>query len=424
MSEGHEVSVLCSRGRYLEGRGEAPAFEIRNGVTIKRLRATSFGKGNHLGRLVDYFSFHVLASARLAFSRWADVVVTLTTPPMIGVCGRIARTFSGAKHVNFLMDLHPDAEFECGMINRASLPGRLLEGVAGSILRKAHMNVVLGKYQSKRVSERGVAPERIVEIPVWSDGDEIVPVSHSDNHLRSSLGWDERFVVMYSGNAGIVHGFDEVLDAATQLDQTHPEVLFVFVGGGPRKAEIENTVRTTKLQNVDFLPYFDRNELRYSLSAADVHFMSLLPQHVGVAVPGKLYGILAAGRPVLFVGSPECETAETIVAANAGAVFAAGQGSELAQEIIALTANATLLEKQGRNGRAYFMQHHEKGVCVEAWRNLLESIDGVSQSRLSSEDSTTVRTVPARADHVDGIVAALPADSQSRVERDVQSRIG
>jgi len=416
VTEGHEVRVICSRGRYLEGKGTAPRREDRNGVVIERVGATSFGKRSHVGRLIDYLSFHALATARVLFSRQADVVVTLTTPPLIGLCGRLARAIRGTKHVNFVMDLHPDAEFECKMIRRRGLAGRFFARLAGSILRRADMNVVLGRFQGARVLNWGVDREKITEIPVWSDGDEIAPVLHADNPLRERMGWSERFVVMYSGNAGLVHVFDEVLDAAERLAETDPEVLFVFVGGGPRKAEIEASVRAKGLANVQFLNYFDRSELRYSLTAADVHFMSLRPRHVGVAVPGKLYGILAAGRPVLFVGSPQSDSAGTIMEAGAGSIFGIGEGAELADEIRELKSNPDQCREQGERGREHFIEHHERAVCVAAWCTLLESMVGVERGDIVEETESV-----SEAWALDEVPGALPA-SASRTTREETSK--
>lgn len=366
--------MLCSRGRYLAGEGPAPAREQRNGVEIRRVRATSFGRRSHAGRLADYAAFHALAGLRAAASGWADVVVTLTTPPLAGWMGRAAKLLRGVRHVNFVMDLHPDAEFASGLLRPDSVPGRALEGLLGRSLRGADANVVLGRHQGARVLARGVDPRRVIEIPVWSDAREIEPVPRERNPLRERLGWADRFVVMYSGNAGLVHRFEELLDAAEEIDETDPRVLFAFVGGGPRRPEIERAVRERGLSNCEFRPYFDRADLRWSLSAADVHFMSLRPEHVGVAVPGKLYGILAAGRPVLFVGSPACEPAETIAAAGAGLAFQPGQGAELARAIERLRDDPVLRVELGRRGHAHFLAHHERGVCVEAWRRLLEAV--------------------------------------------------
>ncbi|MEO0649339.1 MAG: glycosyltransferase family 4 protein, partial [Planctomycetota bacterium] len=322
---GHEVRVLCSRGRYLEGRGTAPRREFRNGVEIRRVDATSFGKRRTLvHRALDYLTFHGQVAARLAGSRWADVCVTLTTPPLVGLWGRLAQLTVRTRHVHYVMDLHPDAEFELGMLSRTSLAGRFLEWACAHPMRRADRNVVLGPYQGARVLAKGVAAQRVTEIPVWSRREEIEPLDHAVNGLRRELGWSERTVVMYSGNAGLVHRFDELLDAAERLRDEAPEVLFAVVGGGPRRAEIEAAKGERNLTNLELLDYFPRERLKESLSAADLHFMSLRPEQTGVAVPGKLQGILAAGRPVLFVGAERCESADTIRDAGAGRTFVPG----------------------------------------------------------------------------------------------------
>ncbi len=395
------MRVLCSRGRYLEGAGDAPLREEHHGVSVRRVRATSFGKKSHVGRVVDYLTFHLLAGLRVACSGWADVVVTLTTPPLVAWCGAAAKALRGVRHVNFVMDLHPDAEFELGMLRRESLAGRLFERLHAATLRSADCTVVLGRWQGARVLARGVAPERVREIPIWADGASIEPLEHAGNPLRERLGWSSRFVVMYSGNAGIVHTFDAILGAARELERSAPEVLFAFVGGGPRTREIEAFVREHELANVEFLPYFAREELGRSLSAADVHVLSLRPEHVGVAVPGKLYGILAAGRPALFIGSPRCESAETIVAAGAGAVFDPADSDALAREIRRLQRDARACRELGARGRAHFLRHHERSVCVEAWRELLE---GVARGDAPAELGTVARILG----DVETIPAALP----------------
>ncbi|QDU67137.1 glycosyltransferase family 4 protein [Engelhardtia mirabilis] len=378
-AHGHEVRVVCSRGKYDRGQAQAPAREVRAGVEIRRLRATSFGKRRTLvHRALDYVSFHALAAFEVARSRWADVVVTLTTPPLLGLCGRLAQITSGAKHVHFVMDLHPDAEFELGMVSPRSALGRLLDWGCGHPMRRAEANVVLGPYQGARVAAKGVDADRIHEIPVWSRADEVTPIDHADNPLREAQGWSERFVVMYSGNAGLVHQFEELLDAAQRLDREAPEVLFAFVGGGPRRPEIEAQARALGLSNVSFADYVPREQLSHSLCAADVHFMSLRPEQTGVAVPGKLQGILASARPVLFVGAERCESADTIRDARAGLTFTPGDGQALADAILALRAEPDRRRMMGERGRAAFLETFEQGRCCEAWRLLLEEICGSS----------------------------------------------
>jgi glycosyltransferase involved in cell wall biosynthesis len=240
------------------------------------------------------------------------------------------------------------------------------------------------------VRAHGVEAARIREIPVWSSADEVSPIDHRFNPLRREFGWSERFVVLYSGNAGLVHRFDELLEAARLLAKRAPNVLFAFVGGGPRRKEIEAYVKEHGLTNVDFKGYLPRESLRHSLPAGDVHFVSLEPAQTGVAVPGKLYGIFAAGRPVLFVGAEHCESADAIRAAGAGATFEPGQGARLADEIERLARDSASggqrCRDMGASARVAFLETFERGVCCEQWAQLLEDVVGSVSMKSARRD--------------------------------------
>src|SRR5689334_14458591 len=125
--EGYRVDVLTGRGKYVAGNLDAPAREVRNGVHIRRLRTTSFGRGSHLGRVIDYLSFYVRVLASLLFGPKRDGVLFLTTPPLLGFLGAIARVVRGQRYGVWSMDLHPDAEIASGMLRQGSLPAKVLE---------------------------------------------------------------------------------------------------------------------------------------------------------------------------------------------------------------------------------------------------------------------------------------------------------
>ena len=128
---------------------------------------------------------------------------------------------------------------------------------------------------------------------------------------------------MYSGNLGLAHSFDEFLEAARRL-RDRDDIVFLFVGGGPRAAEVRAAQDREGLTNIRLLDYFPREQLHRSLSVADVHLISMRPEMTGIVVPGKLYGIMASGRPALFVGPAHCESADTIRHAGCGLTIALG----------------------------------------------------------------------------------------------------
>lgn len=377
-ARGHEVRVLCSSGAYLDAAGRvAPSAEQRGGVEIRRLRGLGFGQRTSLWRrAAEYAAFHLQVARATACSRWPDLVVTLTTPPLLGLWGALAQAFSGRRHVPFVMDLHPDAEFALGLLEPQSLVGRALEALNAWPLRRADRSVVLGPHMAARLIQKGVDPARLVEIPVWTDGQAVRPLPHAHNELRRRLGWNGRFVVLYSGNAGLVHRFDELLEAMERVQERNPRVLFAFVGGGPRRGEIEREVARRGLSNAEFHAYFPREALGQSLPAADAHFLSLREEQAGIAVPGKLYGAMASGRPVLFVGPQRCESADTLRESGGGYALRCGEALALSEAILTLAEDPRRCRDLGRRARLGFERRFDRPVCLAAWAELIEGLVG------------------------------------------------
>jgi colanic acid biosynthesis glycosyl transferase WcaI len=377
-AEGHTVEVLTGRGKYVAGKVDAPATETRNGVRIRRLRTTSFGRGSHVGRVIDYLSFYVKVLAALLFGPRRDGVLFLTTPPLLGFLGAIARAVRGQRYGVWSMDLHPDAEVASGMLREGSIVARLLEWANATGYRHADFVVDLGPYMKQRIVAKGVAPERTHTVHVWSAKEEIVPTPRESNPLIDELGLRDKFVVMYSGNAGIVHEFGPICEAMRIL-KDDPRVYFLFVGDGPRRAQIEEFARENGIRNFEYRGYFDRAQLRYSLSVADVHLISLRAPFVGISVPGKLYGIMASARPALFVGPRECESAATILGGECGAVIdpeEEGAAACLVEILRRWEHDGELRRSLGEIGRRAFLSDYEREwnlrlfaqVVTGAWR--------------------------------------------------------
>ena len=377
---GLDVSVLCSRGKYLAGDLEVPDEEVHNGVRIHRVRASSFGRGTHLGRLADYATFYFRTIGRLMARNRYDYVVFLTTPPLLSLIGGMLKRTKGQKYGIWSMDLHPDAEEEAGMIRKGGPVAAILHGLNNFGYRNADFVVDLGSYMKRRLMKRGVDDARLHTIPVWSRAEEVAPIDEAENPLMEELGLRGKFVLMYSGNAGVVHRFQEVCEAMRRLKDDE-DIFFLFVGAGPRRAEIEQFAVEHRVTNFRYLDYFDRSMLRYSLSLADVHLLTLQDTMAGVAVPGKLYGVMGAARPVLMVGPRASESAETILSADCGVVVDPTQaGADPAAEIVdalnRLRRDPALCKDMGSRGRQEFLRTYEKEVACDQWTMLLKSVAG------------------------------------------------
>ncbi len=375
-AHGHEVHVLCSRGSYDVGSSQTqrtPHYELRRGVHIHRVAATGFAKRNVLGRVTDYATFALSLALRFWCTAWRyEAVVTLTTPPLVGLLATPVRKLSRVRHVCWVMDLHPDCEFALGVMNPRKLSSRILLWLNDLHLRGATACVALGEHMRARLLSKRVQPRRVVAIPVWGH-DAPAASAQQIEALRSDLGARQKLLVMYSGNAGLIHTFEEVCAAMRELAHD-PRFAFVFIGGGRRLREVQAFAQQHRLANVAFRGYFPREQLGVTLAAADVHLVTLRPGMEGVAVPSKLYGVMAAGRPVLFVGPEACETADDLRTHRCGLSVAVGDTAGLLAALRRLAADHHLRRDLGDAARAAYESTFNPAAQCEAWRRFLETL--------------------------------------------------
>lgn len=376
---GFECHVLCCKGGYQGDRSRLPSYEVHNGVHIHRVGSTALGRRSYLRRMTDYLSFYARAVVKaLALPRF-DATVTLTTPPIIGLVGVLLARLKKTRHVFWSMDLHPDAGIALGIMPRRNPIIASLAWLSDAVHRAADKVVVLGPYMADRIAAKGVRRERIETIHVWSRRDEIYPMPRAGHPLRESLGLADKFVAMYSGNMGMAHSFEDFMGAARALKDRR-DIVFLFVGDGPRKKEVVAAKEALGLDNVRLLDYFPREQLHASLSLADVHLMSMRREMTGIVVPCKLYGAMASSRPALFVGPEHCETADAIRESGCGRTIRPGETAALVEAIEGLAADPSLAAEMGEKGRAAFLADYERDGCCASWGWMLAELLGEPES--------------------------------------------
>jgi colanic acid biosynthesis glycosyl transferase WcaI len=373
VAHGHEVDVIASRSIYGEKGATLPKRETIDGVHVHRVGRSLFGKAGIRARLLDFAMFYVAATFKAFTIRRPDVVICFTTPPFIALLGGLLKLLRGSRHVYWIMDLYPEVLVANDVLRARSPVTSALEFISRLCMRSADRIVVLGRCMRQRVlDKRIVRPERVVHLGVWSDHEEVRPIERDANPYREQWGLDGRFVVMYSGNFGLVHDVETMCRAAEKL-QRDQRIAFAFVGGGKRKREVETFVKTLGL-DARLEPYQPREQLDALLSCADVHLVSLLPGFDGLVVPSKLFGIMAAGRPAIVIGPPTSEISLVVQESGCGRVIAPGDVTTLANTIRELADNPALARDMGERGRRALQQQHDRAHRCEAWRRMLEEL--------------------------------------------------
>ncbi len=372
VGKGFEVVVVAGTGRYLGGRSSLPLYEVHRGVTIYRVPTTGFGRGSPVGRIADYLAFYLGALLRVLMLPRFQTTVIMSTPPLISLLGPVTRLAKGSRFIYWVQDIYPDLLIALGRMKGTGWLARVLGVVSRFSLRQADRAIVLGERMRERVIEKGVDPRRILVIHNWADGKALFPDRIAGRSFADRHELDGGFQIIYSGNLGNSHHFETFLAAAKELrgDST---IKFLFIGDGPQKRHVEQSCRGMGLPNVRFLPYQPRAALRGSLNSAGVHLISLMPGLEGLMVPSKIYGVMAVGKPVVFVGPEESEVAEIIRRAGCGFVVRPGDTNSLVRSCLQLLADQKLREGLGAAGRRYFCDEFEREKASARFSDVFRS---------------------------------------------------
>ena len=389
LAESYDVHVLC-------GQPNSPApgvdystsgVQNRQGITIHRVKHTRFAKRIPAGRILNLLSFSRAASRYLRrVSLRPDVVVSETDPFLLPIVASQCAARSGAKLVSYLQDIYPDVAEAIGKAQEGFITRQIR-----TRLRRAYQAsqrvVVLGSCMKERLTAMpwGIDPEIINIIPNWADSEKIHPIDSENNPFRSSNGLADRFIVMHSGNMGLTQRLDVLIEAAMSPQWPQRAVL-MLVGEGAAKQQLLDQVelirrRTSaekELPDIDdrirFMTYQPREKLCESLSAGDLHVVSMHQNITGCLCPSKLYGILAAGRPVLAIADQRTDLCRTVASESLGWTCKPGDVQGIVRCVSEACARAEECERIGRHAREIAIMKYDRQVVIKQFKEMLDDV--------------------------------------------------
>jgi colanic acid biosynthesis glycosyl transferase WcaI len=308
---GHEVTVITSRRGYDDRQLRFNKRERWKGVDIIRLPSLALGKKSRWRRAVDFAALQMAYVFRLAITPPQDVVVALTSPPLIAFLGSLFVQIKGGRFLYWIMDLNPDEALAAGWLREGSLVTRTLNGMQNFALARAESVIVLDRFMAGRLIEKGIPAKRVKIVSPWPHADVPTFDGAGREAFRRRHQLEEKFVVMYAGNHSPCHPLDTLLEAAERL-RHHQDIQFCFVGGGSEFAGVRQFANAHELTNILCLPYQPRAELAPLLSAADLHVVIMGEPFVGIIHPCKIYNVMKVGSPFLYIGPPQSHVTDMV----------------------------------------------------------------------------------------------------------------
>lgn len=379
-SQGHRVTAVCSANSKTKiDSGPAPSVEI--------IEISSLGFSRRpLLRLASYASFLFGALRKSLFpNSKIEIVVTLTTPPLLSLIGTVLKKVRGVKHFIWEMDVYPDIATELGLMKRGSF-ATIFGLLADWTRRNADGVIALGEDMKDRLVQHGISSEKIHVAENWADGAGITPTPFPDGPVT----------IHYSGNLGFAHDV-ETIAALMQALRSDSRFRFVFAGGGPLRQWMETYCHERSITNVCFKPYCSRSALGVSLGEGHLGLVTQKSGALGSVVPSKTYGILAAGRPILYVGPRQAAPARIIHKFHCGWHFEPGDVKGLVGLLHSLVDNPRLLHSTGARARVVLIENYDRHIGVAKIARILglDRHAGVQHTANREECHIESTTIPA-----------------------------
>lgn len=365
--EGWDVKVITANKGYDNPSEKFRSRETLNGVRVHRVPFSSLGKKTIFHRLIGQLSFCIQGMFHALLTPGVDCIFVTTSPPMGSITGWVAGIFRRKVQIKFwVMDINPDQAIALGKADANGLPAKALNLLNKCILGRASDIIVLDRFMASTMKKKNPASRgKYTVMPPWPMEGYLERIEHQDNPFRKEHNFGGKFVVIYSGNHSIAHPLDTILEAA-RLMKENQRVVFVFIGGGLGKKQIDEFVEKENPRNVLSLPYQPLEKIKYSLSAADIHIVSMGEEMVGTVHPCKFYGAMALAKPVLLIGPRPCHASEIIEAHDCGWIIQHGDVKGVVGLLNDLSGRPqSEMERTGKRGLEAVKNTYSKDILSE-----------------------------------------------------------
>ena len=355
-SAGDSVSVICGSASYGTTTGGPPPR-----VTVHRVKSSSFSR-KVAGRVGSYVSFFCGAFLESFRGEAPDVIVTLTTPPLVSLLGLMVQKLRGARHIIWEMDVYPDIAIDLNVIHRDSIAARVFGWLADLPRHSADRIIVLGECMRSRLLKHGISADKLVVAENWAHCNQLAAQIRSEPPLIVA----DKLTILYSGNFGMAHDAHTISEAISTWETREDcrALQFIFSGSGSWYGWLKNQCQERRSPHVMFLPFCSRHELDARLVSGHIGLVTQKDECLGSAVPSKTYGIMAAGRPILFIGPKNSTPARIIEQHDCGWQIECGDVAGLVQLFERLLADPRLVAQAGARAYHAFTANYQRSLGV------------------------------------------------------------
>lgn len=372
------ITVICVVPSYTgkideKYKKEKYYCENINDISVIRVRVPEFSKLNKKSRIYNLLAYFFRAVFATFKSGKQDYVFSISQPPILGgILGVIGKYIKGAKFIYNIQDFNPEQTMAVGyskskiLINFAMFVDKISCKLSDEV-------IVVGRDMQETLKDRfkNKNVPKNTFINNWIDENEIFPLDDNNEKVlefKKKYSIENKFIIMYSGNIGLYYDLENIIKVIGRF-KDRDDIVFAFIGDGTVKNNIKEYAENNNLSNVVFIPYQDKKDLVYSLNAGDIHWVVNAKGIKGVSVPSKLYGVMAAAKPVIGVLDKGSEARLIVEEANCGICIDPGNYEEIYEKINIMLKDYKNIKQLGINGRVYLDNNLKKDISINKYKD-------------------------------------------------------
>ena len=371
----NSVNVLCAYPVYTARGTIVPKREILNRVKVERCYATRFDKNIIVLRIFNLLTVSIsIFFKTLHEVRKQDIVLVVTTPPLLPFFVSIACHLRRAKCILRIDDVYPETLIATGLLGQRNIVARVFSFMNTILYRSFERIVVLGRDMEQLVKNKlGRSNKHVIIIPNWADVDLVKPEPRANNVLLRELGLTDKFIIQCAGNMGRAQGIENLF-IAVEILKNEKNIHFLFIGSGAKRNWMNREICNKELHNVTILDQRPRSDQGNFLNACDIALVSLLPGMTGAGVPSRLYNIMSAGKPIIAVTGYGSEIEFVIREEGIGWFVPAGQPEKLAEAILDACSSPERLLEMGERARLAAVAKYSAQRVINDYCMLIRNI--------------------------------------------------
>jgi len=382
LREEFDITVICVVPSY-DGKvaekykSKRIHREEHNGIQLIRVRVPEFQKKNKISRVKNILAYFFNAIIATFSAGKQDVIFSISQPPILGgLLGVIGKKLKRAKYIYNIQDFNPEQTQAVGY-SKSKFILSFARALDKYSCKCADTVVIVGRDMQQTLESRfqgKKVPENIV-INNWIDEKQIFPLSPINPRVvsfKEEYGLQDKFVFMCSGNIGLYYDLENIIKIIGEFKHSE-DVVFAFVGDGIMKQTLVDYVIENKMDNVKFIPYQDKEDLIYSLNAADAHLVTNAKGIKGISVPSKIYGVMASGKAVLGILEEESEARLLIENCNCGKCVCPGDYKNIKSAISEIIEDQVSFKQMGAKGRKTIEDKLRKNTSINKYAQMLNS---------------------------------------------------